>query len=235
MTTDNDYVYEGSDLLRLGEELKNYNRAIATLVAANISPTNDVLDFGAGFGTLTRAVAERVRRPDCVEPDTRQRESLRSQGFVCYETIEAVPSGTYDAIYSSNVLEHIEDDVAALVQLHRVLRPGGKVILYLPAFQSLYTTVDAAIGHYRRYDATMVRARLEQAGFKVESTFYVDLLGYLVSWLFKRLSNQVGSVNPRTMRIYDGVVFPVSRFIERFLQAPFGKNVFAVAVRSTDG
>lgn len=231
MTASGEYVYEGSDLLRLGEQLKNYNNAIAQLVAGNVGPATRILDFGAGFGTLTRAVAERAARPDCVEPDKRQREILAAEGFVCYDTVEAVPAGAYDAVYSSNVLEHIDDDVAALRELHRVLRPGGKLVLYLPAFQSLYTNVDAAIGHFRRYDATMVRSRLVAAGFEAEDVFYVDLLGFFVSWMFKRVSNRVGSVNPRTMQVYDSVIFPLSRFIERMWTPPLGKNVFAVALR----
>jgi SAM-dependent methyltransferase len=228
------YVYEGSELLRLGEELKNYNGAIADLVAAQVPPGGRMLDFGAGLGTLTRLVSMRTCKPDCVEPDARQREVLAADGFVCFDDIMAIPSGTYDVIYSSNVLEHIEDDVAALRELRRALRPGGRVVLYLPAFQSLFTAVDSAIGHYRRYDITMVTERLTAANLVVERAYYVDVLGFIVSWVFKRASNNVASVNPKTMQLYDKVIFPVSRLIERMIRPPFGKNVFAVARRGPE-
>jgi ubiquinone/menaquinone biosynthesis C-methylase UbiE len=224
MDSSSAYAYEGSDLLRLGEKLKNYNNLIADLVVAQISPGDRVLDFGAGFGTLTRIVAERVGRPDCVEPDARQRWVLEDGGFGCYDRIESVPNNTYDVVYSSNVLEHIEDDVEALRQLMRTLRPNGKLILYLPAFQSLYTAVDKAIGHYRRYDIPMVT---------VQETYYVDVLGFLVTWIFKRIANDVSSVNPKTMELYDKLVLPMTRFIERLARPPFGKNVLAVAVRKS--
>ena len=227
-----DYVYEGSDLLKLGEQLRNYNAAIAELIMANCPPNPRVLDFGAGFGTLTRVVARAGTVPDCVEPDARQRATLERDGFRCYASIEAVPDGAYNFIYSSNVLEHIEDDVAALRQLRRVLCDGGRVVVYLPAFQSLYTALDAAIGHFRRYDKQMISSRIQVAGFNLERCYYADMLGFTVNWIFKRVSNNVSTVNERTITLYDRVVFPVTRLIERFLRPPFGKNVVAVAVRN---
>ncbi len=226
-----EYVYEGSELLFLGEQLSNYNASIAKLVASEAPAGAAVLDFGAGFGTLTRAVEQLIGKPDCVEPDARQREALSRAGFRCFEGIETVSDASYGYVYSSNVLEHIEDDVAALRSLHRVLRPGGRLVLYLPAFQSLYSAVDAAIGHYRRYDAAMISERLRQAGFRVERTRYADVLGFGVALLFKLISNRVGGVNARRMRLYDSLIFPVSRTIEGIMRPPFGKNVIAVATR----
>jgi len=232
-----EYSYEGSALLRLGEQLKNYNAAIADVIAKECPANARVLDFGAGFGTLTREVAKRITQPDCVEPDSRQREALITEGFRCYETIIRVPDASYDYVYSSNVLEHIQHDVAALCELRRVLRPTGRLTLYLPAFQSLFTSMDTAIGHYRRYDANMISARLREAGFVVQRVRYADVLGFAVSLLFKYSFNRVDRINERTMMIYDSLVFPVSQAIERLVTPPFGKNVIAVATceaRSVD-
>jgi SAM-dependent methyltransferase len=226
-----EYRYEGSELLKLGEHLRNYNASIADLVARAAPPNARTLDFGAGFGTLTKDVAERIGKPDCVEPDPRQREQLEALGFRCYADVADVPQGQYDYVYSSNVLEHIEDDTAVLGMLFRVLKPGGRIVLYLPAFMSLYSDVDRAIGHYRRYDASLIKTRLRAAGFVVQRVYYADMLGFLVNLLFKYGSNRVGSVNARSMTIYDSVVFPVTRAIERLIRPPFGKNVVAVASR----
>jgi hypothetical protein len=96
---------------------------------------------------------------------------------------------------------------------------------------SLYSDVDRAIGHYRRYDASLIKTRLRAAGFVVQRVYYADMLGFLVNLLFKYGSNRVGSVNARSMTIYDSVVFPVTRAIERLIRPPFGKNVVAVASR----
>lgn len=226
-----DYVYEGTALLLLGEHLRNYNAAIADMVASAASRGDRAIDFGAGVGTLTREVAVRIGKPDCVEPDARQRDALASVGFRCFSDIADVPAGAYDFVYSSNVLEHIDDDVGTLHELYRVLRPGGRLLLYVPAFQSLYTAMDAAVGHRRRYDSAMLAERLRRARFRVDRMRYVDMLGYLASIVFKLTSNRLGDVNERTLRLYDSYVFPVTRAIERFISPPFGKNVVAIATR----
>ena len=229
-----EYLYEGSDLLRLGERLTNYNAAIVDLIVAQLRPNSRVLDFGAGFGTLTRLVAEKGVKPDCVEPDARQRSCLELEGFRCFESIAAVADESYDFVYSSNVLEHIEDDVAALREIRRVLVAGGTLVLYLPAFQSLYTALDAAIGHFRRYDAPMIKSRIAAAGLLVGRCYYADMIGFLASWVFKRISNDVATVNEKTITIYDTYVFPLTRALERRVRFPFGKNVVAVAYRPAE-
>ncbi len=228
------FTYEGTELLVLSEQLVNYNKVIANLVAAHVRSGDRVLDFGAGVGTLTRVVAKRIGKMECVEIDSRQRAVLEQQGFHCYPSLEDVPRESFDVVYSSNVLEHIFDDVDALRRLRMALRPGGRIVLYVPAFQSLYTAMDAAIGHHRRYDVPTLRTRMIEAGFDVREAYYVDLIGYVISWIFKRVSNNVDAVNATTLKIYDTFVFPLSRVLERLRKPLFGKNVFAVGTRSAD-
>lgn len=227
----NEYTYQGSSLLRLGEQLRNYNQFVAENVVKEAPAGVPVLDFGAGFGVLTRAVAARIGKPDCVEPDANQRAALTADGFRCFNDIGAVPDASYGYVYSSNVLEHIQDDVGALRELRRVLRPGGRLMLYVPAFPGLYTAMDEAVGHYRRYDIASITARLAQAGFRVERTRYADFFGYGLTLLYKHLSNRVSGISERRLRLYDSLFFPITRAIERAVAPPFGKNVIAVGTR----
>jgi SAM-dependent methyltransferase len=131
------------------------------------------------------------------------------------------------------VLEHIEDDNAALRDLRRVLAPGGRLLLYVPAFNVIYTINDQVVGHHRRYTIRALRARLQRAEFLIEKMWYADFLGFFVTLLFKLLSNRMESFNPRSARIYDRYIFPLSRMIERAVPVPLGKNVYAVARRMT--
>lgn len=227
-----DGEYSGTQWLRMSEvTLRNYNTAIVDEIIKAAPAGARILDFGAGTGTLPRGMRARGYAVDCVELDGGLRSELESEGFACYASIGDVPEAAYDYIYSSNVLEHIEDDVAALRDLLRVLKPGGRLLLYVPAFNVIYTISDKLIGHHRRYTIPVLRSRLQQAGFAVTSMRYADFLGFFVTYLFKLISNKMESVNPRTAGIYDKIIFPVSLAIERVVRVPLGKNVYAVANR----
>jgi SAM-dependent methyltransferase len=231
MTTEG-YRYEGNEYLPLGESLANYNASIARMVRRFADDARDVMDFGAGIGTLSIKVRSLGLDPLCLEPDDRQRAELVRLGFRTAGRPGDVPDDSLDYIYSSNVLEHIEDDVRALRTLRAKLRPGGRLFLYVPAFQSLFSSLDEAVGHHRRYTAASLGARLREAGFEVEDTYYADFFGYFATLLFKRLGNTMSNANPFTYQVYDRAIFPVGRLIERLVRVPIGKNVVAVARRS---
>ena len=82
-----------------------------------------------------------------------------------------------DTIFSLNVLEHIEDDRATLINARHILQPGGRLILVVPAHKQLYGTMDRAIGHYRRYDKKMMGALLDSVGLKLEMSKYLNMPG----------------------------------------------------------
>ena len=232
MTTDG-YRYEGTDYLKLGEvALANYNASIAALVRRFAGGAHDVMDFGAGIGTLALSVRDRGLDPLCLEPDDAQRAQLARRGFRTAAALDDVPAASLDYIYSSNVLEHIADDVRALELLREKLRPGGTLMLYVPAFPSLFSSLDEAVGHHRRYDQASLRSALMRAGFTVQRTFYADFFGYFATLLFKRLGNTMSNANSFTLHLYDRCIFPVGRLIERVVRVPVGKNVVAVATRA---
>jgi 2-polyprenyl-3-methyl-5-hydroxy-6-metoxy-1,4-benzoquinol methylase len=89
-------------------------------------------------------------KPECLEIDNSLRTMLVDRGFKCHDKPESVTK-TYDGIYTSNVLEHIEDDVETLRKIHGMLKPGCNLVIYVPAFMCLYSELDSSIGHYRRY------------------------------------------------------------------------------------
>ena len=90
-------------------------------------------------------------RVHCIEPDKRHASSLANAGLPVATTLEEIKDCSCDYIYSLNVLEHIEDDVMALRQWYQKLKPGGRILVYVPAFQLLYSSMDRKVGHFRRY------------------------------------------------------------------------------------
>jgi hypothetical protein len=137
------------------------------------------------------------------------------------------PQGDHSAMVAMNVLEHIEDHVGALRAAHTLLRPGGRVIMFVPAFQFAMSRFDRAIGHYRRYTVPSLRGVYEAAGLEVESIHYVNAPGLLAWFTGMRLLRMTPKYGP-TVKVWDSAVVPVARAIETRVRPPFGQSVFAV-------
>jgi SAM-dependent methyltransferase len=129
-----------------------------------------------------------------------------------------------------NVLEHIEDDVAVLRQLHGMLRPGGAVLLFVPALPWLYGSLDELVHHVRRYTKPQLHAALGQAGLRVERLRYCDVLGIAPWWLAGRVLRRQRFDSAAAMA-YDRFGVPLTRRVEGWMDPPLGKSLIAIATR----
>jgi SAM-dependent methyltransferase len=222
-----DTPFSGARNLEVMTEARNYNAFVLALALRDARPGLRVLDFGAGSGTFAREVARSARpqRLVCVELDPLLRAQLASAGLESTASIEAIAPGTIDYAYSLNVLEHIEDDEAALASLHAALAPGASLFLYVPAFKVLWSPMDTQVGHLRRYRRAELRAKCERAGFVVESATYVDSLGFLASLWLRAFGDRSGQLDTGAVRFYDRFLFPLSRVLDAVAGRGFGKNV----------
>ncbi|WP_298805062.1 bifunctional 2-polyprenyl-6-hydroxyphenol methylase/3-demethylubiquinol 3-O-methyltransferase UbiG [uncultured Pseudokineococcus sp.] len=131
-------------------------------------------------------------------------------------------------VLASNVLEHIEDDAGALRRLARLVEPGGTVVMFVPAYMQLYGDFDRRVGHVRRYTPATLRGAFERAGLAPRLVRPVNLLGGVAWWAAVRRGG-VGTPKPGLVRVYDGVVVPVTRLLEKVVTPPFGQSVLGVA------
>ena len=128
-----------------------------------------VLEIGCGQGAVGARLARRGHYLG-VEPDrasclVAQARVAAAGGRVVHGDHTAVPAGsTYDLVCAFEVLEHIEDDTATLGEWVRLVRPGGRLLLSVPAFGARYGPTDELIGHYRRYEPTGLVDLLRAAG-----------------------------------------------------------------------
>ena len=129
------------------------------------------------------------------------------------------------------MLEHVDDDAKSLGQLFSRLRPGGKLLVYVPAFPCLYSAMDKMVGHRRRYTKSDLERLVLSAGFRLDRAEYVDSLGFLAALIFKWFGNKKGDVNKRGLILFDRYVFPVSLLLDRVLNRVLGKNVLVCAHR----
>jgi SAM-dependent methyltransferase len=239
-TTASKTGYVGHDELLVLENAAAYNQHIADMFASvlprmgiNRDRAPVVLDFGAGIGTISRLFkATTGIAPLAVEIDAHQRAVLNQRGLDATPGLQAVPDESVDLIFSSNVMEHIEDDVQVLRELHRKLRPGGHLALWVPAFPALWTSLDDRVGHFRRYTVTSVQEALKAAGFSTcPICCYQDSVGSVLALTFKFIGNRQGQLSAGPIRLFDRWLFPLSRLLDVVCRRWFGKNVYVVAVK----
>ncbi|HKV69986.1 MAG TPA: class I SAM-dependent methyltransferase [Gemmatimonadales bacterium] len=196
-----------------------------------------VLEIGAGIGNLSAFLVDRSR-VTLTDTSPTYLEALRTRfagrpnvkvGRLFLPTVDANAfDPPYDTVICLNVLEHVEDDARSLSAILTLLRPGGRLVLLVPALSSLYGTLDRALGHYRRYGKRDLEARMTGAGFRMEHTEYFNLGGIPGWWLTGRvLRRQL--IPQGSLKLYDALV-PLFR-LERFLPWRVGQSLIAVGVR----
>lgn len=230
--------YSGiKELWAIEGSLHRYNNQIIEKILSYLGIGNRILEFGAGIGTLAELWHRKIGvRPDCVEIDENLCIILEGRGFKCYRHLSDAPDN-YDGIYLSNVLEHVEADVEALTSLKEKLKKGALIAIYVPAHQFLYSPLDKAVGHYRRYGMRELVRKVESAGFSVEYRSYSDSIGFFMLMVLKVLNkkrSENAMSNNVLLRIYDRFIFPISNILDCIgFKYIIGKNLFLVARRIT--
>jgi 2-polyprenyl-3-methyl-5-hydroxy-6-metoxy-1,4-benzoquinol methylase len=205
---------------------------------AELVPGADVLEVGAGIGTFTRlmlgagakqvmAIEPEAACADVLERDLADEPKLR----VRREALPDAPSlagETFDLVVCDNVLEHIGDEAGALSVMVAALRPGGHLVLVVPAGPRLFGALDDAYGHWRRYGEADVRQVVGAAGLRIESLQAINALGIPGWWAKNRRPG--ARVGPLAIRIND-VMLAMWRPIEERLKPPFGLSLVCIAVK----
>lgn len=213
-------------------EAVNYNRFLVGLITEQAkSKSQKILDFGAGSGTYADMLREAGYGVDCVEPDKTLQGVLKKKGYKVANSVGPKDKGKYDIVYSLNVLEHIDNDGAAFDDLVASLKPGGKLVVYLPAFQVLFSTMDKRVEHFRRYRKDRLLDFASKNNLEVDRLQYCDPIGFFAALLFKYIGSKDGVISPSSVKFYDRFAFPVSRVSEPLTKHIFGKNVVIVATK----
>ena len=138
-----------------------------------------------------------------------------------------------DSVLCVNVLEHVEEDRAAVANLLESLRPGGHLLLFVPAFAGLYNELDRLAGHLRRYRLGDLDRLLPATGATlIEARYFnaVGGLGWWVNGLTKPRSLDDDSVNGQ-IAVFDRYVLPVARALDPLTRRVFGQSLVAVVRR----
>jgi SAM-dependent methyltransferase len=210
-----------------------------TYFGSRLAPyiVGDVLEVGAGLGGTTVHLRDgRQRSWVCLEPDATLARKLEDRlagdsskvpTRVVVGDLSSVPeSEQFDCILYIDVLEHIEDDRGEVIRAMGHLKPGGTLVVLCPAFMVLFSEMDRALGHFRRYTKSTLAAVFPPELRRVE-LFYLDSLGMIASLANKLLLKQ-GAPNEGQVRFWDGTIIPVSRVLDRVLLFALGRSVIAI-------
>jgi SAM-dependent methyltransferase len=210
----------------------NYQRWLADLARPHLG--TDPIELGSGNGDYAMTWLETVPRITVTEADDGRLKALTKR-FIEDSRVDVrallLPTderAEHSAAVALNVLEHVEDDVAGLKSISGLLRPGGAVVLIVPAFPSAMSRFDRTIGHYRRYTVASLGAALTAAGLHTEQIRYINPVG-LLGWYTVCRTLRLAPHNGPLVRLYDRLVVPVARRLETRWQPRFGQSVFAVA------
>ncbi|HTT64375.1 MAG TPA: glycosyltransferase [Bryobacteraceae bacterium] len=232
------YKDSGADILDAFSTARHFNQWMAGTIQPYIGKR--VLETGAGIGNLTRILCPRRERYIAADIEReylarlrarfqhRPRMEVRHCDLANPADFEAL-AGAVDTVVCLNVLEHVEDEMAGLRNIHTALQSGGRAIILVPHGQQVYGSLDTALGHFRRYSHEDLQRKMEKAGFRVERI--LD---------FNRVSRPAWYVNGRWLKrqtvgriqlhIFEAFVW-LWRRIDSWLPWP-PTSIIAIAVKS---
>jgi SAM-dependent methyltransferase len=230
--------YSGvQELKNIEQGLQFYSKDLVKKMkkGLEIEKNNRVLDFGAGTGQLAEIWRDKYKiNPICLEIDPSLVEILMVKKFKVFQKLDQIQD-MFEFVYTSNVLEHIDDDVSTLIDIKNMMLVGGRLVIYVPALPFLFSDLDVSVGHYRRYSKKGLIKNVTEAGFEVEDCYWNDSLGILATLIVKLLGYK-GKLNlggVKSMYIYDRIVYPISKIFDLILfKYLIGKNLFLIAKKT---
>ena len=221
------------DVLVALSECRNHRKWFAEFARPYLG--DHPVEIGSGLGDYAREWIPLVRRFTATDADEAMVIGLKKE-LAAYSHVDVrqiwlptVARAQHSCLISYNVLEHIEDHVAALRSMAGLVRRGGYIILVCPAFPFAMSPVDIATGHVRRYTRRSMTAALTEARLEVVDVRYANSVGLICYYAFTSLLGKQPS-SGGTMTFYDRIVVPLVRGTERLIKRPpFGQSVVAVA------
>jgi SAM-dependent methyltransferase len=211
-------------------------------ICSSINNANPrILDVGCGTGANLKMLAA-CGQAEGVDISPQAVSFCRERGLdsVKLGALEHLPyeNELFDVVTALDVIEHLDDDVAGLSEIRRVLRPGGAVLVFVPAFMFLWGVQDDVSNHRRRYTLSSLLNAVRAAGFSIEwasyanISFFLPVLGVrsVMRLLRLRAETEYGINIPRLNGPFSRL-FAAERFIFKRGKLPFGVSAVCIARR----
>jgi SAM-dependent methyltransferase len=204
-----------------------------------------VLEVGGGLGQISDVLIDDDIDLVTLEPDAHlfgklkekydqlsnpEVQNLTVEGLL----VEGKLAADFDSAIYVNVLEHIADDNSELINVGKLLRTGGNVVIFSPALPILYGTMDGLSGHFRRYTKSELIDLVRDSGFEVIHVEYFDFVG-IFPYFFMYRFLKVRTIGSGGMFVYDNIILPISTVLGRLTRGRLiGKNLLIVGSKIQD-
>ena len=225
-------------------DLSNYQNYQYNLISEYMG--KNILEVGSGEKGFTIQIvknAKKIKRLISIEPSKTlfylHKNKYKFPKYVSFhmkDLFKLTPKtfGTFDTIIFTHVLEHIKEDKKAIEKAYELLKPGGMILIEVPALQFLFSTHDKLLGHYRRYNKKYLLSIINKRKIKVVDIWYQDFIGVLGSlfyFKFKKISlhSSTGANLVKNQgKFYNDYIVPFQGFIENYIRPPIGLSLTAI-------
>ena len=210
------------------------------------------LELGCGNGNVIREIEKRLPEATIVGSELHEEGLLNARGRVACELVQAdiysLPNwAKFDLIGIFDVLEHLPDDVKALREIRQSLKPGGKLIITVPASMKLWSYFDEVAGHFKKYSCDTLEEALLKSGFKIVKNEPFMMPLFPAMWLsrkFTQLKKKLGlngqkedralandqlKISPFMNFIMGTILGIEGKLINMGVRMPFGTSILAIA------
>jgi len=198
---------------------------------------NRILEIGAGIGNITEFLGDKELvvgidvNPDCVSYLKTKFISRNNFNFFQYDIgkpdVLKLVKYNFDTVICINVLEHVEQDLDALNNIYKLLQKNGMAVIYVPAFNFLFGTVDKSLKHYRRYNKKHLAKLITQAELSNLNTFYVNFIG-VFGWFLNNKILRRKEESKKQILFFDKNILPWVSKIEKGISLPFGLSLISI-------